>query len=177
MSFYIVYNPKSRSTDLLFMESVYIYFTCFPGLLGFGRNPKWFNVVMISFSCIQHMWRTISCVVKLSKLFFFTIASFFHLIKKAASLASFERTSFSPPLKMFCSDLLIKFQQLQRHHLTIYTLLNSICAFCYLFQSMRKKINIRFFFLILKHIWNRCTIIKASCIQKISVCWKIYLLH
>lgn len=76
-SFYIVYNLKSRSTDLLTMESVYIYFTCFRGLLGFGQNPKWFNVVMISFSCIQHMWRTISCVVKLSKLFFSQLHLFF----------------------------------------------------------------------------------------------------
>lgn len=76
-SFYIVYNLESRSTDLLTMESVYIYFTCFRGLLGFGQNTKWFNVVMISFSCIQHMWRTISCVVKLSKLFFSQLHLFF----------------------------------------------------------------------------------------------------
>lgn len=80
------------------------------------------------------------------KTLFFTIASFFHLIKKASSSASFERTSFSSPLKMFCSDLLIKFQQLQSHHLTIYPLLNSICAFCYLFQSMRKKNKYTLFF-------------------------------
>lgn len=76
-SFYIVYNLKSRSTDLLTMESVYIYFTCFRWLLGFGQNPKWFNVVMISFSCIQHMWQIISCVVKLSKLFFSQLHLFF----------------------------------------------------------------------------------------------------
>lgn len=153
-SFYIVYNLKSRSTDLLTMESVYIYFTCFRGLLGFGQNPKWFSVVMISFSCIQHMWRTISCVVKLSKLFFSQLHLFFHLIKKTSSSASFERTSFSSPLKMFCSDLLIKFQQLQSDHLIIYPLLNSICAFCYLLQSMRKKIIIRVFFFKLLSIYE-----------------------
>lgn len=88
-SFYIVYNPKSRSTDLLTMESVYIYFTCFPGLLGFGRNPEWFNVVMISFSCIQHMWRTISCVVKLSKLFFFHNCIFFSSHQKGIFISIF----------------------------------------------------------------------------------------
>lgn len=47
-SFYIVYNLKSRSTDLLTMESVYIYFTCFRGLLGFGQNPKWFLFLVFS---------------------------------------------------------------------------------------------------------------------------------